>query len=265
MSNTDIFDENLNPVLEVASNEDLHTLVEYVADKISEDLTSHDAYKENQPDHSQYADLIAREVRDMGGNSLVGMFRGEGPSYHEIVRDVADKLNAPYNKDKDIETIENSILETVLVTALDKMTQEQKDELYAELKGKGGMGKGGIGAAAIIAIFKAGGFYSYQLTLIIANQVARALLGHGLALGANAGLAKLASVLAGPIGMAIAGLWTAVNIAGPAYKVTIPCVIHIAMLRIKLNSIVCGDCGATLPDASLNFCSECGNRLKTVS
>lgn len=258
MKNTAVFDRDLNPVLEIASDDDLGTLVDYVSNKASESLTSHDAYKTHEPEHSNYADLIAKEIRDMGGNSFANVWRGEGPSYHEIVCDVADKLKAPYNKNKKIEDIENSILETILTNAIDHMSDEEKEKLLAEMSGKAGMSKGGIATATFISIFRAGGFYSYQLTLIIANQIARAVLGRGLMLATNAGLMRAASVLTGPIGWAITGLWTAVDIAGPAYKVTIPCVIHVAMLRKKLNSLNCNQCEAVLPDTTMKFCPECG-------
>lgn len=261
MSNTSIFDKSLNPVLEIADNDDLQTLVEYIETKFSEDLTSHDAYKKHEPEHSKYADLIAREIRDMGGNSFANVWRGEGPTYHEIVCDVADKLKAPYNKDKSIEDIENSILETILTTAIDGMSEEDKEALLTEMGGRAGHNKGGIATAAFIGIFRAGGFYSYQLTLIVANQIARLILGRGLMLATNAGLMRVAGVLAGPVGWAITGIWTAVDIAGPAYKVTIPCVIHVAMLRKKLNALNCKDCGAILPDTTIKFCPECGTAI----
>ncbi|WP_345852573.1 ubiquinol-cytochrome C chaperone family protein [Shewanella algae] len=258
MKNTTVFDKDLNPVLEIADSEDLAPLVEYVSDKFSEDLTSHDAYKKHSPNHEKYADLIAKEVRDMGGNSFANVWRGEGPSYHEVVCDVAKKLKAPYNKEKSIEDIENSILETILKTAIDHMSEDEKRELLKEMGDKGGLSKGGISTAAFITIFRAGGFYSYQLTLIIANQIARMILGHGLKLATNAGIARIAGVLTGPIGWAITGIWTAIDLAGPAYKVTIPCVIHVAMLRKKLNALNCDGCGAILPDTTMKFCPECG-------
>lgn len=258
MNNTTVFDKNLNPILGIADNDDLDTLVEYVSEKVSEDLTSHDAYKKHQPNHVQYADLIAREIRDMGGNSFANAWRGEGPDYHEIVCDVADKLKAPYNKKNSIETIENSILETILTTALEKMSEDEKRELLSEMGSKGGVNAGGISTAAFISIFRAGGFYSYQLTLIIANQIARAILGHGLRLTTNVAVVRTTSILAGPIGWAISGIWLALDLAGPAYKVTIPCVIHVAMLRKKLNALSCNKCEAILPDTTMRFCPECG-------
>jgi len=65
----------------------------------------------------------------------------------------------------------------------------------------------------------------------IANAVSRAIIGKGLKPLANAALARWAAFLTGPIGWAITVLWTLLDLGGPAYRVTIPCVIHIAMLR----------------------------------
>jgi uncharacterized protein YaaW (UPF0174 family) len=259
MQNTSIFDHDLNPVLETASKDDLETLVDYLKTKISEDLTDHDAYKRYSPDHTKYADLIAKEVRDMGGNSFANVFRGEGPGYHEMVCDVASKIKAPHNKNKSVEDIENSILETILEKALSEMSDSEKAELLEEMGGKAGLNKGAITTATFIAIFRAGGFYSYQLTLIIANQIARVILGRGLIFATNVTLVRAASILSGPIGWAISGIWAAIDIAGPAYKVTIPCVVHVAMLRKKLNSLSCSNCDAVLPDTTMKFCPECGH------
>ncbi len=262
MNNTDIFDKDINPVLEIASNEDLEPLVGYLKKKLSETLTVAEAYKLHEPTHVEYADLIAKEIRDMGGNSFANMYRGgQGPSYHEMVCDVASKIKAPYNKDKDVEYIENSILETILTKALDDMSDADKAKIMEEMQGVGGLSKGGIATSAFITIFRSGGFYSYQLTLIIANQIARLVLGRGLMLATNATLMRTASVLTGPIGWAITGIWTAIDLAGPSYKVTIPCVIHTAMLRKKLNALQCTECNAVIPDETVKFCPECGNKI----
>jgi len=265
MNNTTVFDKDINPVLEIASNEDLETLVDLLSSKLTEMLTPHEAYKEHSPDHQKYADLIAKEIREMGGNTFGNLTRGEGPAYHEIVCDVAKKVKAPHNKDAGIEGIEDAILETILKKALKGMSEEERAELLEEMGGKQGLSKGGVTTAALIHIFRSGGFYSYQLTLIIANQVTRAILGHGLKLAANAGLMRWASILTGPVGMAISGIWTVADLTGPAYKVTVPCVIHVAMLRKKLNSLHCNNCEAILSDSTMKFCPECGEKTPELS
>ncbi len=64
----------------------------------------------------------------------------------------------------------------------------------------------------------------------------KAIFQRGLSLGANATLTRGLSILAGPIGWIITGVWTAIDIAGPAYRVTIPACILVATLRLKLKA-----------------------------
>ena len=74
---------------------------------------------------------------------------------------------------------------------------------------------------------------SYQITLIVVNAVAKLLIGRGLSVAGNAALTRVMAAFAGPIGWVLTGLWTAIDIAGPAYRVTIPAVIQVAALRKK--------------------------------
>ena len=68
------------------------------------------------------------------------------------------------------------------------------------------------------------------------NAVLTAIFNRGLTLGGNVLLTRTASILTGPIGWIITGLWTMVDIAGPAYRVTIPAVIQIAYLRTLMEN-----------------------------
>ncbi|MNL52706.1 hypothetical protein D3C87_1759020 [compost metagenome] len=70
--------------------------------------------------------------------------------------------------------------------------------------------------------------------MIVANAVARAVLGRGLTLAANAGLARMIGVFAGPIGIAITALLTIPAISGPAFRVTLPAVVQIAAMRQQM-------------------------------
>ncbi|MEZ9996977.1 ubiquinol-cytochrome C chaperone family protein [Vibrio lentus] len=253
----------LTHVLSKATNEDLAPLVDYLKQKLSEDLTGHVAYQKYSPDHRKYYRVIAKEIRDMGGNSFVNVCRDEGPDYHVIVYDVANKLKAVVSKSDTVLDMENAIIEQLLSDAIGHMTEEEQLELLQDMDHSDVSIKGSTASLAIAA-FRAGGFKSYQLTLIVANQIARVVLGRGLMLGANAALMRWASILSGPIGWAIGGAWTAVDVAGPAYSVTIPSVIHIAMLRKKQERNVCSSCGSTLSSESLKFCPECGTKQEEV-
>lgn len=237
MSYAETYDEDLNLVLIQASDDELDPLVEYIKKKTSQMLTVKEHYEAYYPRHSMYNDWIAKELRDMGGNSFANLFRGlKGPPYYEVVCDVAKKIKAPYQNGSNIEDIEGAILETILKKALDEMNEDQKRDLLREMGGKADIEITSLATTSFIALFRAGGFYSYQLTVIIANQLARVILGRGLMFATNAMLTKTASLIFGPFSLAVSGVWTAYDIAGPAYSVTIPCVVHVAMLRRKQNS-----------------------------
>ena len=256
------YDFSLNPVLEKANNDDLQYLVEIITNAMTNALDSDELYKKYQPDHKKYVGVIASEIRAFGGNTFANMLRGgKGPEYKEIVCDVADKLKSPYNKNASIEKVEDAILETVLTQALEKMSESEKQDLLKEIgEGKNYSITGPALTTAFITIFRMGGFKSYQLTVIITNAIVKAVLGHGLRLGANAGLTKLMSILTGPIGWFITGIWTAIDIAGPATRVTIPAVVYVAMLRKKYNTPVCPHCNQMIAIGS-KFCPECGGTL----
>ena len=261
MSNTDIFDHDLNPILETASNEELGVIHDILMKKqITEALSIEEVYKQHYPDHGKYADLIAKEVRDFGGNTFVNVFRGEGPDYREIVCDVAKQLKAPFERHQEIETIEAAILGTILVKALEKMTEEEKQEVLGIVRKSNKNWTGGVSVLVLQNVFRAGGFASYQLMLIVVNAVVKGILGRGLSLAVNTALTRTMAIAVGPIGWAVSGLIAAIQFAGPSYKVTIPCVAYIAMLRQMQNVMKCEQCG-TLQNENFKHCSQCGARL----
>lgn len=225
-------DKNLEFMKEL-DNEQITIFVETMLNKgdITEMLTVSDEYKKYGKDYSKYIERIIEEFLDFGSNTL--WFR---KTYKEVLIDVADKLKVNFNKEQNVENIETKILEKVLVEAWKEMSEADKKELVELAKDK--YGKIDIkaeGSLALLTAFRAGGFASYKLTLIIVNAIAKAVLGRGLSLAANAGLTRVLGILAGPIGIAATALWTAVDIGGPAYRVTIPCTILIAAFRHEIE------------------------------
>lgn len=203
--------------------------------RLTEELTVNELYKQNYPDHVKYWELIAAEIQCFGANTFVTMMRGgKGVEYKEVLMDVCDKMKVNYNKNSSVEKIEGNLLMKILTDAIEKMSPEELKEL-AEITGLKNTSK--ITAQSMVgvfqAVFRAGGFKSYQLTLIIVNAVLKALIGRGLSLAGNAALTRTMAIITGPIGWVITGLWTAIDIAGSAYRVTIPAVIQVAALRQK--------------------------------
>lgn len=228
--------------LEKINSSDLDVLVKILiydkdgGERLTEELTMEDRYKRNSPDHHQYWDLIAAEIQCYGANTFMTIFRGgKGVLYKEILCDVCDKIKVNYNKNADTELIEMNLLMKILTDSMEKMSPDELREIVEELNLKTTtFTKEQVTVALQIAI-KMGGFASYKIALIVANAVAKFLFGRGLSFAANATLARTMSIFAGPIGWVITGLWTAIDIAGPAYRITIPTIIQVAFLRAKLK------------------------------
>ena len=70
---------------------------------------------------------------------------------------------------------------------------------------------------------------------IVANAIFKALFGRGLPLVVNAALTRAMAIFAGPIGWVVSGIWLLLDIAGPAFRVTMPAVTLVAMLRLQLR------------------------------
>ncbi len=62
-------------------------------------------------------------------------------------------------------------------------------------------------------------------------------LGHGLSsVVGKVALKKTLGILAGPIGWVITGALVSINLARPAYRVTVPACVLVATLRLKLKA-----------------------------
>ena len=233
------YDEDLEFLRDVPS-EELNDIVECLIKdrdgdaRFTESLTTEERYKQHYPDHHQYWDLIAGEVQCFGANTFMTMLRGgKGVPYKTVLTDVCDRMKVNYNHDSTAARIEDCLLMKVCEDALDKMTPAEIEDLCMECGMKAANYTPEIALGIFQAAFKMGGFRSYQLTLLIVNAVLKALLGRGLSLAGNIMLSRAMAVLAGPIGWAATGIWTALDIAGTAYRVTVPAVLMIAVLRKK--------------------------------
>lgn len=205
-----------------------------------ETLTKNPKYKQYYPLHYVYWKEIAEEIQRCGADTFVtyAIRFGDGVLYREILIDVCKKLKVNFNKDSKTNIIESNLLTKILTDTLEKLPEDEVKKVAQEL---------GINntnnwtpRAMIVAMqqaFLAGGFMSYQLVVIIANSVAKAAIGQGLAFAGNIGLVKTLAFLVGPIAVTISSLWLFQGITSPAYRKTIPAVIHVACLRYtKMNS-----------------------------
>ena len=269
--------------------EDLSILVDYLTDKgEGRIMLDGDVCKRlvacQQSNRYEAVDLnlMALEIRRFGGNTVSNLVRDarnavgfglldrllpdmeSSVDYGEIVRDVASHLKVPTNKNSSVPTIEDGILRKILTDSYEQMSTEEKKVLLNELGIHDMSLLQPAAMAAMIAAGKLGGFATFKLATIVANAVAKVILGKGLPFVAVGSLMRSISVLIGPVGMVLTGLWTIADMASPAYRVTVPCVVHLAYMRQKAlhkaTNSACGACGADNP-MDAKFCSECGKPM----
>jgi len=260
-------DDDLIPLLAEASNEMLDPLVAYITKdkdgsaRWTSALDTLDVYKKFAPDHHQYFEDIAADIQTFGANGIATMVRGgKGVPYCEIVHDVAKKLKVNVYDGMDVAGIEMQILLKILGDAWEKMDEDQKKELLREIGAKQGSLPKALPLAAIQVAIRSSGFVAYRIAAIVANAVARQILGKGLTFAFNQSLMKGIAVFAGPVGLALNLVWAMYDIAGPAYRVTIPCVIQIAMIRQQSLITECSNGHTNAKTAA--FCSQCGAKLQ---
>lgn len=220
---------------------DLDVLVSYLTKtrknrfRLTQNLANEPRFAKFYPDHAKYWNLIAAELQHFGANTIVTFFRGEGVFYKTILLDVCARLKVNFNKNSSVEVLEANLLMKILVDSLERMNSKEIKKAVEELNLKTTHFTKESVTAALQTTVQAGGFATYKVAVIVANSVAKALLGRGLSLGANAALTRAIGVFAGPVGWVVTGIWTLVDISSPAFRVTIPSVIHIAYMRAKTS------------------------------
>jgi len=263
-----IQDADLADVLMSASADDIGLLIDIITDsgkgRISlSSSTCRQLSAAKEREITEYdRGLVAEELTRFGGNSLMNIFRGgSGVHYKELLGDVASHVGVGKEGLGDCAKMEMAIIAKVVEQSVGRMSEDDKATFFESVGASYRPGMGPSALAALIASLGASGLSSYRLAAVVASATMSSLVGRGVVLAGGAGLSRGLAVLAGPVGWAITGLWTAFDLASPAYRVTVPCVIQIGHMRQKmLLSKACPACGASI-DESSRFCGKCGIRL----
>ena len=201
-------------------------------------------WKSTHKPNQDVAVALAERLCKAGSNSIESWVIGP-KSYDDVVFAVGkeqkvdkDKLakgpgSAPSN--------ERAILEKYFSDLWDSLSSKERNELLRNM----GLAEGTVDPqllassgllATQILVNQYGGFAVYQMTVTVANFLARQLLGRGLTFAANAALTRGVALLAGPGAWLVSGLWLAHSLAGPAYTKVVPAVVLIGAIRAELES-----------------------------
>lgn len=214
------------------SNDELKLLADFlVYDKDgkrrhTEELSSTKAYNDAYHKNEMHRIIpeIVNELQRYGGNTFLNLLRGYGVPYREILVNVCKKLNVPFNKASSTELIEHYLLQKFLIMSVDKMTEEDVHQLSDKLTKEAFKQQ--------IGMLKAGSPLFIKLTTILVAKLATQFgLKQAAGLVAKFAGGRAFALLTGPIGWVLTSIWTAYDIAGPAYRVLVPCTITIAYLR----------------------------------
>ncbi|WP_285422820.1 ubiquinol-cytochrome C chaperone family protein [Pseudomonas sp. efr-133-TYG-103a] len=264
-----IHDPDLADVLMSASADDVGLLIDVITDNgkgrisLSSSVCRQLMSDKDKGVGESTRAIFAEELTRFGGNSLVNLFRGgSGVPYRELLADVAGHVGAKNEASANCAEMEMAIITKVFAQSLARMSEEDRKTLFESLGGlayRPGMGPGAL--AALLASLGSSGLASYNVAAVVASATMSSLVGRGVVLAGSSTLGRGLAVLAGPVGWAITGIWTAFDLASPAYRVTVPCVIQIGHMRQKmLLKPTCPGCHAIVA-VGANFCGKCGIRL----
>ena len=226
MSEIDIQgDDALVQLLLNADKGDIDLLIDYVTNtgkfgfSMSDSVKAvlQDAKRQDIPDEETLR-LLVRELQHFGGNTFVNLFRRNGVSYSEIVDDVASHLKMKVPAAASVEEKEALIIDCVFTSSWKKMSDDERSQILR-----------GMGISASVSL----DIPVWQKAALVANGLAQTTAGKVLPLIAGLGIGRVLGVLTGPVGLAITGLYTAYDISNPAFRVTLPCVVQIAWIRLK--------------------------------
>lgn len=229
------FDADLDVVLQAAHNEELEPLVLLLnRDHSGKPLSSCPEYARFFPDHRRYIHLISVKLRALGGHRLGNLVRlGHGPSYLEVVKSVATYLKVPFTKDDGIVALEQKLLYQMMADCSKDLSAAEQKQLALVLSSQSS-------GSALVAVEQ--GDYSQlsaQGRLVVATLVAHAV---GKVVGfsleswdkVNAALGQSWSLVSTSLSATMARLTALLQgvVGGPSYQILVPCVLHIASLRL---------------------------------
>lgn len=161
---------------------------------------------------------IVAEIQLFGGDTFVNLVRRKGVLYAEILADVANKIEVDFHKDTtSIEQLEERIHRKLFGKVMSLNDIEKMNNI---LKEQGYLGLTSLKANPRDTLKKNSNF-----------EWSNSDIGGKLRKGLNA--AALIATRVNPLAAVVSVPLTAKELSAPAYRITIPVVCIVAMLRIK--------------------------------
>lgn len=171
-------------------------------------------------------------------SGLVEFNLTDGPTYKEVVTRTAKKLKIRGTERRSIGKLEIEIAKNVFEATWDKLTTSERKRFERELLKAAGDISGddikkavsGAGLFGAIGVAQMSGFGVYVLASTSLSTITGAV-GLTLPFMAYTAASRAIAVVIGPVGWIGAGIFTLLQVSGPAWKKIIPAVIYICMIR----------------------------------
>ena len=182
---------------------------------------------------------LADQIRRDGSNSFATLFRvGEGVEYDQVLRNVANQIGVTVNESANEATIEREILIKVLDDYMKNASPEEREEIRRLL------GEAQENAEfESLARITTKGVFAALLRQLSAKVLAKLFEKLVLRIASRQAAKQAGKIAARSLGYAIPLLnaamigWTVIDLAGPAYRKTVPTVIEIALLRLEFGEV----------------------------
>lgn len=221
------------------SNDDLKQLCDILTYdnrgryRLTEQLSNTDAYIQNYPDNMPgMAADIADELLKFGTNSVVTICHdGRPDSYENVVRRVCKRMGVAVDKNDDAIRMERLLLDNVCEKALCNMTEEELRNLAREtgVNGKD-ISKQALIASLLILLRRYPRIFVKFIRNVVTHLVG--MLGNrAVAVVGSRLVSRVFGIAIGPVGWIAMTAWTIWDLASPAYRVIVPAVLQIAIMR----------------------------------
>jgi uncharacterized protein YaaW (UPF0174 family) len=255
-----LVDKNLllPALLERADEKELSVLADLITDKgkgrlmLDKNLKDLIISFQKKNKLCELSDTLVKEICAFGSHSAMNVFRsGEGAEYSTILKDVVKILGAESKEETDVYSLERGVLAALILKAVkDKVDDElfkdlkckdrTSNALIAESIHKTSKGKREHLVETILDVFDAELVRKLVERVLTEKYILMLCSGIGAVtnVGASgAGIMTTAKLAGGivarfnPLVAAVSGAASALSLSGPAFRIVIPAVVQIALIR----------------------------------
>jgi uncharacterized protein YaaW (UPF0174 family) len=183
------------------------------------------------------AELVKRISLDGASTVVSALRKWRGVPYETIVRDVAGKMKVKTDHGESIGSIELSLLEEIVRRYLQNASPQEREQVREILQqagkehrlGLAEIARGSLAVGTLAMVVKRIGQHA-------AAEVVRWVVLRNAAQKVASEAARRATQIAGwavPVLNVVFVGWTVMDIAGPAFRKTVPTVLEVALLRLE--------------------------------